>query len=152
MSNRESGRSGEPQCGDAARLDVFLLGPEEAVSCVCRDCGNTHGVTRRQVLYAGSVANSLAEVARGISPLLHDAVWQPDAIGIRAAVDAIQFLAAGLFTIRMSRGAVVASRSIVRDDAGDLMTFVEGYLAACRAYPTATVAVSLGHDRPEIDT
>lgn len=152
LSNSQPARAADPAQA-AENLDVFLLGPEEAVSCACRDCGDVHGAVRREQLYAGSIPHSLAHLTRDISPLLHEAIWHPGQIGVWAAVDAIRPLVAGMLAIRSTRrGDLRGDLAVAMHEFVTLMTFVEGYLAACRAHPTAAVSVGPGPDRPDRGT
>lgn len=97
------------------------------------------GVTN--MVYSANITHNLGRMAEEAD--MYGALWRPEEAGITTAAQLIAPLTAGLARLQAEPAhyQTFAPANGWGDYAG-LVHFVMAYLAACRAYPEATVSVS----------
>jgi len=56
-------------------LDVTLLGEENAVECICSECGHKHSKTEREMLFDANITHNLTDMAEEAG--IYEACWRP---------------------------------------------------------------------------
>lgn len=153
-------------------LDVYLVGPEEMVECVCRECDHRHERKSRPCFYSANITHNLGAMADAAGIYL--ALWRPgqmlapeihkriceqqeaknyhgpggvfeleDTLPVAHARDLIEPLRAGLALLKSDRARFEAfNASNGWGTYKHFVPFVEKYLAACEENPDAVVEVS----------
>jgi hypothetical protein len=122
-------------------LDVYLSGETVEVPCRCPYCDHEHARRETETLYEANITHNLGAMAREAG--IYTALWQPDEIGITLAEQLIVPLSTGLALMKSDPPRFEQHNS--PNGWGlyvDFVPWVERYLAACVANPTATVSVS----------
>lgn len=122
-------------------LDVYLIGEEKTVECVCNDCGHKHSKTEREILYNANITSNLGVMARKAG--IYEALWKPEEIGAIKARDIIGMLELGLYLMKKEPELFRKFNSPngwgIYDD---FVPWVESYLKACEENPDAIIDVS----------
>ena len=74
-------------------LDVYLIGEEKTVECIC-ECGHKHSKTEREVLYDANITHNLNAMADAAG--IYEVCWHPEKIGAVKAKSIIEKLTLGL--------------------------------------------------------
>lgn len=120
-------------------LDVYLIGEEKEVECVC-ECGHKHSRTEREHLYEANITHNLNKMAEAAGIYKH--LWRPEELGIRTAKELIEPLTKGLERLRANPEYYMTFNP--ENKWGNyevLVKFVEDYIANCESHPEATVKV-----------
>jgi hypothetical protein len=142
-------------------LDVWLTGdnpfPRRGSRIFIREDGCTNEISREewdrrfpgiepvtaevnddQQVYSGNITHNLNKMAMAAG--IYEPLWRPDEVGITLARQLIDPLTAGLERLRASPDAFKAHNPLNGWGTYEgLVLFVEEYLDACRAHPTATI-------------
>jgi len=122
-------------------LDVYLNGEPRTEKCRCVDCDNEHDRVVSDSLYSANITHNLGAMAQEAGIYKH--LWRPDEIGVTKAAQLIEPLRAGVALMRSDPARF--EKHNAKNGWGlykHFVPFVEEYLAACEAYPDATVGVS----------
>lgn len=121
-------------------LDVYLLGEQVEVECVC-SCGNKHASTTRPYFYQDNITHNLGRMAEAAG--IYEALWRPDEIGLTLASQLIAPLEEGL---RKLKADPIGFAQFNAPNGWGLyehfVPFTEKYLEACKQYPEAKVRAS----------
>ena len=119
-------------------LDVYLY---EAETTTCEKCGHETPSRGRHCLFTANITHNLNKMA--VAAGIYYPLWRPDEIGATKAEQLIVPLREGLARLKAEPERFKAYDS--PNGWGlyvNFVPFVEKYLAACEANPTATVEVS----------
>lgn len=122
-------------------LDVYLYGPPRTETCRCPRCDNEHESVETEDLFSANITHNLGKMAAEAGIYKH--LWYPDEIGVTRAAQLIEPLRDGLALLKSDPDRFRAFNAT--NGWGlyeNFVPFVEGYLSACEAHPTATVGVS----------
>jgi len=122
-------------------LDVYLEGPPQTVECRCSTCWHKHEREECEELYSRNITHNLNTMADNAG--IYQALWRPEELSITRAKQLIARLEVGLAKLEAD------PEHFKQWDAENgwglykhLVSFVRGYLEACREYPDAHVRVS----------
>ena len=122
-------------------LDYYLESPEYMVDCEC-ECGHKHQRKTSETYYSANITHNLNKMAEAAG--IYSALWRPDEIKAEYAEDIIGVLETGLAKLKSD------PKYYHQFDSPNgwglyvhFVPFVEGILAACRAYPKAVIRVSI---------
>lgn len=123
-------------------LDVALVSEEQEIrDCYCCQCGNRHKRSYRTCYYSGNITHNLGGMAEAAG--IYMELWRPEEIGISKAQQLIEPLERGLE--RLKQQPAHYRRLNPQNKWGDyemLVSFVEGYLKACKDHPNSVVEAS----------
>ncbi len=121
-------------------LDVTLIGGKSNVVCVCEKCGNNHERGEEAELFTANLTHNLRKMAEAAG--LYDALWQPERLRISHADYLINVLEEGLKRLREDPEKFKVWEPYNKWGTYEtLVSFVERYSAACKAYPEARIQV-----------
>lgn len=146
-------------------LDVYLIGERQVpraggTGIFVRDNGEMREISRTEwdarfpgcepviaevdddsEVYWRNITHNLSRMAAKAG--IYEHLWRPDEIGITKASELIEPLRGGLARLRADpQGFRVYNPPNGWGDYDGLIAFVESYLTACEAYPSATIHVS----------
>ena len=119
-------------------LDVYLKS-KAPIRKECYHCGSFYD--EYEELYWANITHNLATMADRVG--IHDALWNPEEIGITDAKDLIPILEKGLKKLKS------APDFYKQYNAGngwgtvdDFIPWIERYIEACKNYPDSVISVS----------
>lgn len=122
-------------------LDVYLYGKEETVECVCSDCGHIHTRQTSPLLFDYNITHNLQTMAEAAG--LYEALWRPEDIGAKTAIDLVEALKIGLNNLQMNYSKLSLLNPSNRwGNIDGLVQFVMKYLDACEQNPDAIIVIS----------
>lgn len=119
-------------------LDVYLYG---TIAHACSVCGHVDQIMTRRCEFSANITHNLRAMAKAAG--IYHACWRPDEIGVQFAYQLIEPLRVGLARMRSE-----PARFQMFDASNGwglyehFVPWVADYLAACEAYPDASVEVS----------
>jgi hypothetical protein len=122
-------------------LDIWLLGPDEEVDCVCEHCDNRHTRITQHCFFEANITHNLQNMAEAAGLLV--CLWQPLENGLTKASQLIEPLEKGLELLRFdpAKFKKLAPLNGYGTYEG-LVRTCESYLTACNLYPDANIHIS----------
>jgi hypothetical protein len=122
-------------------LDVDLTGETKDVPWTCAYCDHKHTRKETESFYSANITHNLGAMAEEAGIYKH--LWRPEEIGITKAAQLIDPLRAGIALMKSDPPRFEKHNAVNGwGTYAGFVPWIEKYLAACEANPTADVSVS----------